>query len=124
MAGPSSSDDPSIGGESPQDSHSITRMIQKLRTDKRGDFDEAAAAIWTRYFSDLLHLARRNLSPGLRQREDEDDLLQSVYKSFCVRHRDGKFDLQDRDDLWSLLVKMTRNKARNVAVRHGRRRRH
>jgi hypothetical protein len=123
MTGPKPSDDRSTPEDSAEDSHSITRMIEKLRSEKHGEFDQAAAAIWTRYFSDLLHLARRNLSPGLRQREDEDDLLQSVYKSFCLRQRDGQFDLEDRADLWSLLVKITRNKARNVAVRHGRKRR-
>ena len=108
---------------SAEESHSITRMIGKLRSEQRRDFDDAAAAIWTRYFSDLLHLARRNLSPGVRQRADEDDLLQSVYNSFCLRQRGGQFELQDRGDLWSLLVQITRNKARNLASHHGRRRR-
>ena len=105
------------------DHHSVTLMIEQLRSEKRREFDQAAAAIWSRYFSDLVQLARRNLSPSLRQREDEHDLLQSMYNSFCLRQREGQYELPGREDLWNLLVQITRNKARNLAVRHGRHRR-
>ncbi len=109
--------------ESNDDDHSVTLMIEQLRSEKRSEFDEAAAAIWSRYFGDLVQLARRNLSPSLRQREDEHDLLQSMYNSFCLRQRDGQYELPSREDLWNLLVQITRNKARNLAVKHGRNRR-
>jgi hypothetical protein len=102
------------------DGHSITMMIGQLRSDNRREFDDAAAAIWSRYFGDLLQLARRNLSPALRQREDEHDLLQSMYNSFCVRQREGQYELPSREDLWNLLSQIVRNKAKNVAARHGR----
>ena len=38
-------------------------------------------------------------------------MLQSMYKSFCIRQRRGEFDLAGRDALWSLLVTITLRKA-------------
>jgi hypothetical protein len=59
----------------------------------------------------------------LRRREDEEDVLESVYKRFCLRLRHGDFRPESRTDLWRLLVTMTLNKARGAAARHGRDRR-
>jgi hypothetical protein len=59
----------------------------------------AARLVWGRYFQELLLLARNHLSARIRCREDEEDVLQSMYKSFCVRQRRGDFDLANRDEL-------------------------
>ena len=59
----------------------------------------AAQLIWRRYFGDLLEPARNNLSNRIRRREDEEDVLQSMYKSFCLRQQRGEFDLSGRDAL-------------------------
>src|SRR5438045_3988515 len=67
--------------------------------------------------------ARARLTPAVRRREDEQDLLQSMYASFCARQQRGDFELSDRHDLWRLLVEVTLNKARKAAVRHSRRKR-
>jgi RNA polymerase sigma factor (sigma-70 family) len=79
--------------------------------------------IWQRYFQALVALARRKLAPRLRRREDEEDVVQSMYKSFCLRQQRGDFDLENRDDLWKLLVTMTFRKVRNLVQRQGRARR-
>jgi RNA polymerase sigma factor (sigma-70 family) len=79
--------------------------------------------IWRRYFRDLLELARKNLNQRVRRREDEEDVIQSMYKSFCLRQQRGEFDLSGRDALWNLLVTITLRKARNTAKKHGRDRR-
>jgi RNA polymerase sigma factor (sigma-70 family) len=94
---------------------SVTRLIQFLRSDDAAERDLAARLIWTRYFRDLLELARNNLSKRIRRREDEEDVLQSMYKSFCLRQQRGEFDLASRDALWKLLVTITLRKARNAA---------
>ena len=60
---------------------------------------------------------------GIRRREDEEDILQSMYKSFCIRLQHGDYAFKDRTDLWRLLVTMTLHKTRNVAVRQKRVRR-
>lgn len=102
---------------------SVTRLIQLLRSDDGAERDEAARLIWRRYFNDLLELARNNLSQRIRRRDDEEDVLQSMYKSFCLRQQRGEFDLADRDALWKLLVTITLRKARNAARKQARHKR-
>ncbi len=102
---------------------SVTRLVRLLRSDDAGERDLAARLIWRRYFRDLLELARKNLNLRVRRREDEEDVLQSMYKSFCLRQQRGEFDLAGRDALWKLLVTITLRKARNVAKKQTRDRR-
>ncbi len=102
---------------------SVTRLVRLLRSDDAGERDLAARLIWRRYFRDLLELARNNLNRRVRRREDEEDVLQSMYKSFCLRQQRGEFDLAGRDALWKLLVTITLRKARNVAKKQTRDRR-
>jgi RNA polymerase sigma factor (sigma-70 family) len=97
---------------------SVTRLIIDLRSDEPALREAAARLVWGRYFKELLVLARNHLSARIRCREDEEDVLQSMYKSFCSRQRRGDFDLANRDELWNLLVQITLRKARNTATRH------
>src|SRR5215468_4937032 len=97
---------------------SVTRLIIDLRSDQPAVREVAARLVWGRYFRELLALARNHLSARIRSREDEEDVLQSMYKSFCIRQRRGDFDLANRDELWNLLVRITLRKARNAANRH------
>ena len=97
---------------------SVTRLIIDLRSDDLAVREVAARLVWGRYFKELLTLARNHLSARIRCREDEEDILQSMYKSFCIRQRRGDFDLANRDELWNLLVQITLRKARNTANRH------
>ena len=97
---------------------SVTRLIIDLRSDEPAVRELAARLVWGRYLKELLVLARDHLSARIRSREDEEDVLQSMYKSFCIRQRRGDFDLANRDELWNLLVRITLRKARNTANRH------
>ena len=97
---------------------SVTRLIIDLRSDEPAVREVAARLVWGRYFQELLALARNHLSARVRRREDEEDVFQSMYKSFCVRQRRGDFDLANRDELWNMLVRITLRKARNAANRH------
>ena len=94
---------------------SVTSLIQDLRSDDPAVRDVAARLIWERYFRDLLTLARNNLDKRIRRRTDEEDVAQSMFKSFCLRQQRGEFDLAGRDELWKLLVTITLRKARNAA---------
>jgi hypothetical protein len=96
----------------------VTRLIIDLRSDHPGLRESAARLVWGRYFQELLVLARNHLSARVRCREDEEDMLQSMYKSFCIRQRRGDFDLANRDQIWNLLGHITLRKARNTANRH------
>jgi RNA polymerase sigma factor (sigma-70 family) len=102
---------------------SVTRLIEFLRSHDPAERDLAARLIWQRYFRDLLELARNNLNKRVRRREDEEDVLQSMYKSFCLRQQRGEFDLASRDALWKLLVTITLRKARNAAKKQMREKR-
>ena len=102
---------------------SVTGLIPLLRSDDPAERDLAARLIWRRYFHDLLELARNNLSRRIRRRADEEDVVQSMYKSFCLRQQRGEFDLAGRDALWNLLVTITLRKARNAAKKQARDRR-
>jgi RNA polymerase sigma-70 factor (ECF subfamily) len=97
---------------------SVTRLIIDLRSDEPAVRELAARLVWQRYFQELLTLARSHLSARIRGRENEEDVLQSMYKSFFLRQRQGGFDLASRDELWKLLVQITLRKARNTANHH------
>jgi len=94
---------------------SVTRLVHDLRSDDPVVRNTAAQLIWVRYFPDLLELARKKINRRIRPREDEEDVLQSMYKSFCLRQQRGEYDLAGRDAIWALLVTITLNKVRNVA---------
>ena len=97
---------------------SVTRLIDQLRSDDPAVRDDAARRVWDRFVPALLELARHHLDRRLFHREDEEDVLQSVYASFCLRQRLKSFALSGRDDLWRLLVTVTLRKTRNTARRH------
>ena len=101
----------------------VTELIGLLRQDDPAVRDMAASLIWQRYFRDLLDLARKNLDRRVRHRMDEEDVVLSMFQSFCARQGRGEFDLADRDELWRLLVTITLRKARNAARDHHRDRR-
>jgi RNA polymerase sigma factor (sigma-70 family) len=91
----------------PQD-QSVTHWITVLR----GGDEEAARLLWQRYFTKLVHLARKKLGSAPRRVADEEDLAVSVFRRLCDGAEQGRFDqLSDRDDLWRLLVAITTNRA-------------
>jgi RNA polymerase sigma factor (sigma-70 family) len=76
----------------------------------RGGDDLAADELFARYFSRLTALARSRLSPRLARRTDPEDVVLSVYRSFFVEAREGRFVLNRGGDLWRLLAAITRHK--------------
>lgn len=90
------------------DSASVTVWIDKL---KAGE-PEAAQQIWQRYYARLVELARHKLQ-GLSKRVcDEEDVALSAFHSFWQAAGAGRFpQLENRDDLWQLLVMHTARKA-------------
>jgi RNA polymerase sigma factor (sigma-70 family) len=97
---------------------SVTRLIAHVKSEDPSLGDEAARQIWERYLPRLLTLARRHLDRRIRVLQDEEDVVQSMGRSFFNRVHRGNFDLGDRDALWALLVTITLNKVRNAADHH------
>ena len=83
---------------------------------KDGDHKAAIERLWERYFAELVKVAGRSLS--LRSAADEEDAALSAVNSFYRRATAGLFPrLSNHDDLWRLLVAITRNKAREQVNR-------
>ncbi len=81
-------------------------LLEQLR---EGD-DLAAEAVFERYFERLTSLARSRLSRRLASRTDPEDIVMSVYRSFFVGARAGRFTLSRGGDLWRLLASITKHK--------------
>jgi RNA polymerase sigma factor (sigma-70 family) len=89
---------------------SVTTWIEQLRSGN----SEAAQRLWDRYYFQLVQLARRKLADTPRRAMDEEDVVQNAFRSFFRRAEKGQFPrLDDRDDLWQILVMITVRKASN-----------
>jgi DNA-directed RNA polymerase specialized sigma24 family protein len=92
-------------------SGSVTHWIGRL---KAGDA-AAAQALWQGYYVRLVALARHKLRGAPRVVSDEEDVALSAFDSFCRAAGQGRFPrLDDRNDLWHLLVLLTARKAANL----------
>jgi len=88
-------------------SHSVTRFIQRVKLED----PDAAGQIWQRYFQRLLPLARARLRSMPHQSIDEEDVLVSVFDRFFRAASQDRFaNLQDRSDLWQILLMLTERK--------------
>ncbi len=84
---------------------------------KSGD-PAAAQPLWERYYSRLLGLARTKMRHKSGAMTDEEDVALSAFRALCAGALSGRFPkLQDRDDLWRLLVVITARKASNQVRR-------
>ena len=96
---------------------SVTRWVGGL---KAGD-PEATRRLWERYFADLVRLARARLRDAPRAAADEEDAALSAFDSLCRGAEHGRFPrLDDRADLWRVLVTITARKAADM-IQHERR---
>jgi DNA-directed RNA polymerase specialized sigma24 family protein len=103
------------------DRGSVTHWLGELRAGDR----EAAQPLWDRYFQRLVVLARGRLhSMHVATDADEEDAALSAFNSFCAGVERGRFpQLADRDNLWRLLVTITKRKALDQANRQRRQKR-
>jgi DNA-directed RNA polymerase specialized sigma24 family protein len=99
---------------------SVTNWIDRL---KAGDAI-AAQQLWERYFQSLVRLARKYLQRQRPRAADEEDVALSAFDSFCRGAEAGRFpQLNDRDNLWRLLVVLTARKASHLLRDEGRQKR-
>src|SRR4051812_10198010 len=97
---------------------SLTRYVQELRSPDHRMRDEAARVIWERFCPRLKILVRRHLDNRILRREDEHDILQSMFASFYQGQAMGQKAPGSREELWKLLVRITMCKVVNTAHRH------
>jgi DNA-directed RNA polymerase specialized sigma24 family protein len=96
---------------------SVTLWLARL---KAGD-PAAAQPLWEKYFHELVERARQQLGHTPRRAADEEDVALSAFDSFCRAAARGRFpQLDDRHDLWQLLVVLTDRKAIDLIHRERR----
>jgi DNA-directed RNA polymerase specialized sigma24 family protein len=99
---------------------SVTVWIEDL---KAGDSD-AAQKLWRRYFETLVRLSRDRLRGAPKAVADEEDAALSAFDSFVRGAACGRYPrLEDRDDLWRLLVVITERKVLDQAQHERRQKR-
>ena len=100
---------------------SVTAWLDALKAGRSC----AEAQLWQRYVEQLVRLARRKLGRTQRRAADEEDVVLSAFAAFLQGVKEGRFtQLEDRDDLWQVLVMLTERKAiglrrRELAVKRG-----
>jgi DNA-directed RNA polymerase specialized sigma24 family protein len=95
-------------------SGSVTRWVKGLQS---GD-PEAVQRLWQLYFHQLVALARQKLLGAPRGAADEEDVALSAFDRFCRKAQNGEFPrLEDRHDLWAILVTLTVQKALDLRRR-------
>src|SRR5262245_49051887 len=90
----------------PMATDSFAQLLEQLCLDE----DAAAHDVFKRYARRLIALTRRQFEPRLAYRVDPEDVVQSAFKSFFLRHREGKLRVADWDNMWGLLTLITRRK--------------
>jgi RNA polymerase sigma factor (sigma-70 family) len=99
---------------------SVTRYLRGLAAGEQAAYQQ----LWERYYRRLVGLARERLPGRLGGAGDGEDVAAQAFDSFFRAAQQGRFPrLQDRDDLWQVLVVLTRRKAANWARDEGRARR-
>ncbi len=94
--------------------NSVTGWIDALKSGS----DEAVEKIVARYYDPIVRVVGKRLSSRVRRSRDEEDIALSAFDSFVRRARDGGFPrLDDRNDLWRLLVTISLRKAAKHSVR-------
>ncbi len=97
-----------------------TDWVRRLEAGDR----EAAQKLWESYYRRLVGLARKKLRDMPRREADEEDIALSAFDSFCRGVEQGRFPcLENRDDLWHLLVVITVRKAADLITFQRRKRR-
>ena len=99
---------------------SVTRLVKQIKIGS----ETAAADLLNRYCSRLVALARKKLRGASRRIEDEDDVAMKAFAGLCLGARAGKFPLlENRNDLWALLIILTTRKAADQIARWKRKKR-
>jgi RNA polymerase sigma-70 factor (ECF subfamily) len=63
-----------------------------------------------RYRQRLCRLVQRAWDWSIQRREDPEDVVQTVLRTYFRRAARGEFQIADSSDLWTLLAKITRRK--------------
>ncbi len=88
-----------------------------LRRFRVGEQD-AATRLYLRYAQRLRGLATKQTGQELRTRLDPEDIVQSVFRTFFRRAKEGHYQVPDGEELWKLFLVIGLHKIRDAAVFH------
>src|ERR1700743_1291303 len=91
---------------------SFAALMVRLRSGE----DAAAREVFVRFAARLTGLARTHLDALLAVKVNPEDVVQSAYKSFFLRQRDGHLDVGTWDGLWGVLTIITLRKCSDRAA--------
>jgi len=95
-----------------------SQPAQELVERWRAGDQVAADELHRRFAQRLCKLVERELDSKLRARVDASDVVQSAFRSFFRRTRDGQYSVDHSGALWRLLVRITVRKVRKHAEYH------
>jgi hypothetical protein len=83
---------------------SVTEWLHDLKAGS----SNAAQKVWERYVEQVARVANRRLGGRPRRAADEQDIAQEAFASLFRCAKAGRFPrLDDRNDLWQVLVMLT-----------------
>ncbi|MBL8814969.1 MAG: sigma-70 family RNA polymerase sigma factor [Planctomyces sp.] len=88
-----------------------------LRRFQVGEQD-AATRLYMRYARRLHGLAVKQTGSELRTRLDPEDIVQSVFRTFFRRAKEGFYEVPDGEELWKLFLVIGLHKIRDAATFH------
>src|SRR4051794_5555768 len=91
------------GTTSMSSDQAFDELIARLRAGDNG----AAAEVHSRFVEPLCRQVQRRLYGSIRQKVDDEDVVQSVFKTFFRRSVAGEFELENWDSLGKLLFTIT-----------------
>ncbi len=95
---------------------SVSQWIALLKADNSAD---AAQELYARYVNRLMTLARAKLDQHPRRLADEEDVAHCALASFFRQVGRGSFpQLNDRQDLWQILIMLTDRRVVDLKRKH------
>ena len=93
---------------------SVESFVNSLR---QGDPD-ATRTVFDQYVDKLVGMARKRISQRLVSRIDAEDVVQSVFRTFFHRAKEGQFEFHDPDDICKTLARITIHKVFRQVAHH------
>lgn len=105
-----------LEGEAEDKANVITdhSLIDRFRNGEQ----DAATQLYLRYSARLQSWASAQTSTAYKSRFDEEDVVQSVFRTLFRRVSEGLYDVPPGEELWQLLLVIALNKIRKLANFH------
>src|SRR5262249_37515182 len=78
----------------------------------------AAQKVFDQYVDKMVAMARKRISQRLASRIDAEDVVQSVFRTFFHRTKEGQFEVHDPEDICKTLARITMHKVFREVAHH------